>query len=106
MNESIYRLLRTSAAYFADILPWGNHSQKFTTFAGLVVNDPLLPSSPSVENITEEIQVFTDLELKDLRNVMVLRRSDYVKKSKVFYRRNRDHFPDKDIFTKLDGKLG
>jgi hypothetical protein len=41
-----------------------------------------------------------------LRNVMVLRRSDYVKKSKVFYRRNRDHFPDKDIFTKLDEKLG
>lgn len=106
MNESIYRLLRTSAAYFADILPWGNHSQKFTIFAGLVAKDHLLPSSPSAENITGEIQVFTALELKDLRNIMVLRRSDYVKKSKVFYRRNRDYFPDKDIFAKMDEKLG
>jgi hypothetical protein len=77
MNANTYHVLRVSAAYFAGTSIEGFKTQRYITFAGLGVKDPTLPSSPSVQSITEEIPEFMALELKDSRNVITLLKGIY-----------------------------
>jgi len=83
-------VLRVSAAYFAGISTEGYKTQRYITFAGLAVKDPMPQSSPSVQNTIEEIPVFTDLDIKDLTNVMVLPKWNYgIARSRPYRTRSR-----------------
>jgi hypothetical protein len=85
VNANTYHVLRVSAAYFAGTSTEGFKTQRYITFAGLAVKDPLLPSSPSVQNIIEEIPVFTGLELKDSRNVIYLLKGIYWNRHRIYW---------------------
>ena len=85
MNVNTFRVLRTSAAYFADILATVPKTQRYITFVGLEERDLTLPSSPSVQNIIEEIPVFTDLVLKGSRNAIYLHKNFYWNRHRPYW---------------------
>jgi|APCry1669189034_1035192.scaffolds.fasta_scaffold442845_1 hypothetical protein len=85
MNENIYRVLRTSAAYFADISALAPKTQRYITFVGLEASDLTLPLSPSVQNIIEEIPVFTDLVRKGSRNAIYLHKNFYWSRHRPYW---------------------
>jgi hypothetical protein len=85
VNAYTFHVLRTSAAYFADTSTWGPKTPRYIIFGGLAVKDLLLPSSPSVQNITEAIPAFTDLELKDLKNTIVLLNGIYWNRQRAYW---------------------
>lgn len=88
INESIFRFLRTSAAYFADISATGRHLQRYIIYGGLEASGLTVRSFHSAENIIEAIPVFTALGIKDLTNAMVLPRWNYgIGRSKYYTRR-------------------
>jgi hypothetical protein len=87
MNANIFRVLQTSAAYFVNVSVTHPHLLRYTIYAGLVVKDPTLPSSPSVQNIIEEIPEFTALGTKDLIDVMVLPSWNYAMKPRGYFKR-------------------
>jgi hypothetical protein len=87
MNANIFRVLQTSAAYFVNVSVTHPHLLRYTIYAGLVVKEPTLPSSPSVQNIIEEIPAFTDLGTKDLIDVMVLPSWNYAMKPRGYFKR-------------------
>jgi len=85
VNANTYHVLRVSAAYFAGTSTVGFKTQRYITFGGLAVRDPLPQSSPSVQNIIEEIPEFTALELKDLRNVICLLKGTYWNRHRIYW---------------------
>jgi hypothetical protein len=85
VNANTYHVLRVSAAYFAGTSTEGFKTQRYITFAGLAVKDRLLPLSPSVQNIIEEIPEFTALELKDSRNVICLLKGTYWNRHRIYW---------------------
>ena len=98
INENIFRVLRTSAAYFADISATDLHLQRYITYGGLEASEITVKSYLSAQNITEAIPVFTALDIKDLTNIMVLPRWNYgIGRRKYYTRRLRmqDSLSDK-----------
>ena len=77
INENIFRVLQTSAAYFADISATALPLRRYITYVGLEASETTQKSFLSVQNIIEAIPVFTDLAIKDLKNDMVLPRWNY-----------------------------
>ena len=77
INDVIFRVLQTSAAYFADISPTGRHLPRYIIYGGLEASDLTVKSFHSAQNTIAEIPVFTDLDIKDLKNVMVLPKWNY-----------------------------
>ena len=72
INESIFQVLQTSAAYFADISATDNRLRRYIIYGGLEASGLTVMSYHSAQNIIEAIPVFTDLGIKDLTNIMVL----------------------------------
>ena len=90
INENIFRFLQTSAAYFADICPTGRLLRRYITYGGLEASEITAKSFHSAQNITEAIPVFTDLAIKDLKNVMVLPKWNYgIARSRPYRTRSR-----------------
>jgi hypothetical protein len=90
INENIFQVLSTSAAYFADISPTGRLLRRYITYGGLEASEMITKSFHSAENITEAIPVFTALGIKDLKNVMVLPKWNYgIARSKPVRTRSR-----------------
>ena len=87
MNENIFRLLQTSAAYFVNVSVTHPHLLRYTMYAGLVVDERTVPSFHSVQSITEAIPAFTDLDTKDLISVMVLPSWNYAMKPRGYSKR-------------------
>ena len=88
INESIFRVLRTSAAYFADISATDRRLQRYIIYGGLEASEITAKSYLSAPNTIEEIPVFTDLDIKDLTNTMVLPRWNYgIARSRYYTRR-------------------
>jgi hypothetical protein len=85
MNAYTFHVLRTSAAYFAGTSTWGPKTPRYIIFGGLAVNDHWLQSLDSVQNITEVIPAFTDLELKDLRNTIILLNGIYWNRQRAYW---------------------
>ena len=85
MNVNTFRVLRISAAYFADISATVPKTQRYITFVGLEEDEITLPSSPSVRSIIEEIPVFTDLVQKGSRNVIYLHKSFYWNRHRLYW---------------------
>jgi hypothetical protein len=85
VNANTYHVLRVSAAYFADTSIVGFKTQRYITFAGLAVKDPLPQSSDCAQSIIEAIPAFTDLELKDLRNVITLLKGTYWNRHRLYW---------------------
>lgn len=85
INESIFQVLRTSAAYFADISATDLHLQRYIIYGGLEASEIIAKSFHSAQNITEAIPVFTDLDIKDLTNTMVLPKWNYGKGRRKYY---------------------
>jgi hypothetical protein len=85
INENIFRVLRTSAAYFADISATDLHLQRYITYGGLEASEITVKSFHYAQNITEAIPVFTDLDIKDLTNIMVLPKWNYGKGRSKYY---------------------
>lgn len=90
INANIFRVLQTSAAYFADISPTGRHLRRYIIYGGLEASDLTVRLFHSAENITEAIPVFTDLGIKDLTNAMVLPKWNYgIARSRPYRTRSR-----------------
>ena len=90
INASIFQVLQTSAAYFADISTTDNRLRRYIIYGGLEASEITVRLYHSVENITEAIPVFTDLAIKDLTNTMVLPKWNYgPNRSKYYTRRMR-----------------
>lgn len=90
INENIFRFLQTSAAYFADICPTGRLLRRYITYGGLEASEITAKSFHSAQNITEAIPVFTALDIKDLKNVMVLPKWNYgIARSRPYRTRSR-----------------
>jgi hypothetical protein len=90
INEDTFRVLRTSAAYFADISATGRLLQRYITYGGLEASEITHQLYRSAPNTIEEIPVFTDLDIKDLTNVMVLPKWNYgIARPKYYTRRMR-----------------
>ena len=90
INEDIFRVLRTSAAYFADISATDLHLQRYIIYGGLEASEITVKLFLSAQNITEAIPVFTALGIKDLTNTMVLPKWNYgAARSKYYTRRLR-----------------
>lgn len=87
INENIFRVLRTSAAYFADISATAKHLQRYIIYGGLEASGITVRSFHSAENIIEAIPVFTALDIKDLTNAMVLPKWNYGKGRSKYYTR-------------------
>ena len=88
INESIFRVLRTSAAYFADISATDQRLQRYIIYGGLEASEITVKSFHYAQNTIEEIPVFTDLDIKDLTNIMVLPKWNYgIGRSKYYTRR-------------------
>jgi hypothetical protein len=85
VNANTYHVLRVSAAYFAGTSIEGFKTQRYITFAGLAVSDQTLQSLDSAQNITEAIPAFTDLELKDLRNTIILLNGIYWNRQRAYW---------------------
>jgi len=77
MNENIFRLLQTSAAYFADISVTDLPQRRYIIYGGLEASEATQNAFRSAESITEAIPVFTALDIKDLKNAMVLPKWNY-----------------------------
>ena len=77
MNQNIFRVLQTSAAYFADISATALPLRRYIIYVGLEASETTQKSFHSVQNIIEAIPVFTDLGIKDLKNDMVLPKWNY-----------------------------
>ena len=92
MNDVIFRLLQTSAAYFADISATALPLRRYIIYVGLEASETTQNAFHSVQNITEAIPVFTDLGIKDLKNDMVLPRWNYgIARPRYYTRRKRMH---------------
>jgi hypothetical protein len=90
INENIFRVLSTSAAYFADISPTGRLLQRYTTYGGLEASEITAKLFHSAQSITEAIPVFTALDIKDLKNTMVLPKWNYgIARSRPYRTRSR-----------------
>ena len=89
MNANIFRVLQTSAAYFVNVSVTHPHQLRYIIYAGLVVDERIVPSSLSVQNITEAIPEFTALGTKDLISVMVLPSWNYSMKPRGYSQRRR-----------------
>ena len=90
INGNIFRVLRTSAAYFADISATDNRLRRYIIYGGLEASGITVTSYLSAPNTIEEIPVFTDLDIKDLTNTMVLPKWNYgPNRSKYYTRRMR-----------------
>jgi hypothetical protein len=90
INEDIFRVLQTSAAYFAGISATDNRLRRYIIYGGLEASEITLQSFLSAPNTIGEIPVFTDLVIKDLRNIMELPRWNYgPNRSKYYTRRMR-----------------
>jgi hypothetical protein len=85
MNDYTFHVLRTSAAYFAGTSTWGPKTPRYIIFGGLAVSDHWLQSLDSAQNITEVIPVFTDLELKDLKNTIILLNGIYWNRQRTYW---------------------
>jgi len=99
INENIFQVLQTSAAYFADISATGRLLQRYITYGGLEASEITHQLYRSAPNTIEEIPVFTDLDIKDLKNVMVLPKWNYgIARPKYYTRRMRiqDSLSDED----------
>jgi hypothetical protein len=90
INENIFRVLRTSAAYFADISATDLHLQRYIIYGGLEASEITHQLYHSAPNTIEAIPAFTDLVIKDLTNTMVLPKWNYgAARSKYYTRRLR-----------------
>jgi len=90
INENIFRVLQTSAAYFADISATDNRLRRYIIYGGLEASEITVKSYLSAPNTIEEIPVFTDLDIKDLTNVMVLPKWNYgIARSRPYRTRSR-----------------
>jgi len=90
INENIFRVLSTSAAYFADISPTGRLLRRYITYGGLEASEITHQLYRSAPNTIEEIPVFTDLDIKDLTNAMVLPKWNYgIARSRPYRTRSR-----------------
>jgi hypothetical protein len=90
INENIFRVLRTSAAYFADISATDNRLQRFIIYGGLEASEITHQLFHYAQSITEAIPVFTALDIKDLTNTMVLPKWNYgPNRSKYYTKRMR-----------------
>ena len=90
MNANIFRVLQTSAAYFADISATALPLRRYIIYVGLEASETTQNAFRSVQNITEAIPVFTDLGIKDLKNDMVLPRWNYgIARPSYYTRRKR-----------------
>jgi hypothetical protein len=90
INENIFRVLQTSAAYFAGISATDLHLQRYITYGGLEASEITHQLYHSAPNTIEEIPAFTDLGIKDLTNTMVLPKWNYgTARSKYYTRRLR-----------------
>jgi hypothetical protein len=87
INENTFRVLQTSAAYFAGISTTDNRLRRYIIYGGLEASEIMLQSFHSVENIIEAIPVFTGLGIKDLRNIMELPRWNYGPNRRRYYTR-------------------
>jgi hypothetical protein len=99
INDDIFRVLRTSAAYFADISATGRHLQRYIIYGGLEASEITHQLYHSAPNTIEEIPVFTDLDIKDLKNVMVLPKWNYgIGRPRYYTRRMKllDSFQNED----------
>lgn len=99
INENIFRVLQTSAAYFADISATGRHLRRYIIYGGLEASEITHQLYRSAPNTIEEIPVFTDLDIKDLKNVMVLPKWNYgIARPRYYTRRMRlrDSFQNED----------
>jgi len=77
MKENIFRVLQTSAAYFAGISGMGKPPVRYTIYVGMEVEEIILQSLDCAENIIEAIPVFMGLELKSSRKLMPLPNLSY-----------------------------
>lgn len=90
INANIFRVLQTSAAYFADISPTGRHLRRYITYGGLEASEITVKLFHSAESITEAIPVFMDLGINDLKNTMVLPKWNYgIARSRPYRTRSR-----------------
>lgn len=109
ISENIFRVLRTSAAYFADISATGRHLPRYIIYGGLEASEITAKSFLSAPNTIEEIPVFTDLDIKDLKNVMVLPKWNYgIARPRYYTRRMKmqDSLSDKpQIIAQADRSL-
>ena len=99
INEDIFRVLQTSAAYFADISATGRHLPRYIIYGGLEASEITHQLFHSAPNTIEAIPVFTDLDIKDLKNVMVLPKWNYGIARPSYYTRRlklRDSFQNED----------
>jgi hypothetical protein len=87
MKENIFRVLQTSAAYFANILVTDPPPVRYTIYVGMEVSEITHLSSVSVQSITEAIPVFTALELKPSRKLMLLPNLSYWRPRPKYYTR-------------------
>ena len=88
INASIFQVLQTSAAYFADISTTDNRLRRYIIYGGLEASEITVKLFLSAQNITEAIPVFTALGIKDLTNTMVLPKWNYgIGRSKYYTRR-------------------
>ena len=87
-NENIFRVLQTSAAYFAGISATDQRLRRYIIYGGLEASELTHQLYHSAPNTIEEIPVFTDLDIKDLINTMVLPKWNYgIARSKYYTRR-------------------
>jgi len=87
VNGNIFRVLQTSAAYFAGVSVTANHLLRYTIYAGMEVKEITLPSSPSVQNIIQAIPEFTVLEPRHLKKLIILPKWNYGKRVRSYYTR-------------------
>lgn len=98
INENIFRVLQTSAAYFAGISATDLHLQRYIIYGGLEASEITHQLYHSAPNTIEEIPVFTDLDIKDLTNTMVLPKWNYGTGRRQYYTRRlrmQDSLSDK-----------
>ena len=87
-SENIFRVLQTSAAYFAGISATDQRLRRYIIYGGLEASGITVRSFLSAQNIIEAIPVFTALDIKDLTNTMVLPRWNYgIARSRYYTRR-------------------
>jgi len=87
INENIFRVLQTSAAYFAGISATDNRLRRYIIYGGLEASATTVKSYLSAPNTIEEIPVFTALDIKDLTNIMVLPKWNYGPNRSKYYTR-------------------
>jgi hypothetical protein len=99
INGDIFRVLQTSAAYFAGISATDNRLRRYIIYGGLEASEITHQLFHSAPNTIEAIPVFTDLDIKDLKNVMVLPKWNYGIARPSYYTRRlklRDSFQNED----------